>query len=701
LKYLLYSLIGIVLVVVVGLATVVLLVDPNTFRDEIASQVEEKTGRKLMIEGDIKLSVFPWIGLELGQVALGNAPGFGPEPFARLEGAEIRVKLLPLLSKRLEVKRIVLDGLRLSLAKDTRGRTNWQDLTRKEKPAQKKSEESPKEPALTELVIGGLTVKDGVLLWEDRQAGKSVRVEHLNINLDQFRFGEPVDLDLGFVLRLEDPALKQTVSLTTAMLVDEGLKRFEFRKLKLQSRAEGEIVPSGRLAVKLGSNIVMDLERQTLSVNDLEAQAADASLQGQLKGTSIIDQPHFSGQLKLQLNPRKTMASLDIRPPETADADVLKLAELEFNLAAGADTLSLQNLQGVLDDTHVAGQLRMSSFARPKIGFKMKIDTIDMDRYLPKPSQTPKSKTAETKKKTSKEKPLPLGRLASLHLDGSLMIESLELKHLKMEGVRIIALGNGRELTLKPEIKRFYRGNYLSTIRIGTSGRQPILHIESKLQQVALGPMLQDYLGKSPPLEGTAFMDMGLAGKGETITSIKRTLHGNMAFHVKDGSLTNVEILTLIKQGEAWWKGEPAPPSSKQIEKLRFVGLDFQASVQNGIVHTDRFLIDSRKLRVEGTGEIDLVQEQLDYSIRVLRMRHETDKSGQEIAKARKLPIIIDITGPLAQPKYMLDVAAMAQARFQKQIEKKKAKIEKKVIEKLDKKLGPGIGEALKGLLSR
>ena len=40
------------------------------------SMVEEKTGRELTLSGDLKLSVFPWIAIESGPAALGDAPGF-------------------------------------------------------------------------------------------------------------------------------------------------------------------------------------------------------------------------------------------------------------------------------------------------------------------------------------------------------------------------------------------------------------------------------------------------------------------------------------------------------------------------------------------------------------------------------------------------------------------------------------------------
>jgi len=121
-------LIGLVLLLIIAAVALPLLIDPNDFRDEISSLVEEQTGRKLAIEGEIGFSVFPWLGIELGKMELSNAPGFGDRPFAGIERADLKIKLLPLLRKQVEIKTVVLHGLDVNLARDKSGKTNWDDL---------------------------------------------------------------------------------------------------------------------------------------------------------------------------------------------------------------------------------------------------------------------------------------------------------------------------------------------------------------------------------------------------------------------------------------------------------------------------------------------------------------------------------------------------------------------------------------------
>ena len=60
----------IVIFVIAGLIALPFIVDPNDYKQEISSQVEKATGRTLILDGDIKLSVFPWIALELGPLVM-------------------------------------------------------------------------------------------------------------------------------------------------------------------------------------------------------------------------------------------------------------------------------------------------------------------------------------------------------------------------------------------------------------------------------------------------------------------------------------------------------------------------------------------------------------------------------------------------------------------------------------------------------
>ncbi len=136
---------GIVFILVLlAVAAVVILpmvVDPNDYKPQIVEKAKQTLGRDLAIEQDLSLSVFPWLGIETGGVRVGNAEGFQAESFAEIEQLGLKVKLMPLLSRRVEVDTLVLKGLRLNLEKDASGKTNWDDLAAKDEQAEKAAAE--------------------------------------------------------------------------------------------------------------------------------------------------------------------------------------------------------------------------------------------------------------------------------------------------------------------------------------------------------------------------------------------------------------------------------------------------------------------------------------------------------------------------------------------------------------------------------
>ena len=120
---------ALVAVLVLGAVAVLVLVDPNDYRDDIEQLVQRETGRTLQIGGKLDLKLFPWLALGVRDLKLGNPPGYGTDPFLTVREASVGVKLFPLLNKRLEVSRVAVDGLDVRLVSRGDEANNWKDLS--------------------------------------------------------------------------------------------------------------------------------------------------------------------------------------------------------------------------------------------------------------------------------------------------------------------------------------------------------------------------------------------------------------------------------------------------------------------------------------------------------------------------------------------------------------------------------------------
>lgn len=67
---------GLFILVLIAAVAFAFIFNPNDYKDNVISLFKENTGRQLSIPGDISLSLFPWIGLELGKIEVSNAKGF-------------------------------------------------------------------------------------------------------------------------------------------------------------------------------------------------------------------------------------------------------------------------------------------------------------------------------------------------------------------------------------------------------------------------------------------------------------------------------------------------------------------------------------------------------------------------------------------------------------------------------------------------
>ncbi|RME33376.1 MAG: AsmA family protein [Gammaproteobacteria bacterium] len=346
-------LLGIVVVVIIAAAVALpLYFDPNEQKERIVGLVKEQTGRDLQLSGDIRLSVFPWLGLEMEGVTLGNAPGFGEEPFAATREVKVRVQLLPLLRKELRMDTITIEGLELNLVRNDKGRTNWDDLLPKEGAGKAPGKEAAAgkggQPAgappagLAALALGGIDISDAAVKWEDRKAGVRYRLTKVAVRSGEVAPKKPVDLDLSFDFESSKPALKGHVELGGKVMADLEGKRYSIGGLSLRSSLTGEELPGGKADVELAGNLDLDLKQQTAVVNDMVLRTAGAEVRGRLKAGRILEPVRqLKGSLAVEVKDSATLLGIAGQPEL---AKTLKALRAEVELDGDTSRLVVQPL---------------------------------------------------------------------------------------------------------------------------------------------------------------------------------------------------------------------------------------------------------------------------------------------------------------------------------------------------------------------
>lgn len=104
-------------VLVAGMTALVVLVNPNDFRAYMVKQVEERSGYRLQLDGDLRWHVWPQLSILSGGMSL-SAPG-SSAPIVSAENMRLDVQLWPLLSHKLAVKQVMLKGAIIRLTPES------------------------------------------------------------------------------------------------------------------------------------------------------------------------------------------------------------------------------------------------------------------------------------------------------------------------------------------------------------------------------------------------------------------------------------------------------------------------------------------------------------------------------------------------------------------------------------------------------
>jgi len=172
-----------VAVVVVILMALPLLIDVDSFRPKIESELTNALGRQVTL-GKLSLSILRGsVGVD--DLSIADDPAFSKSPFITAKSLKVGVKLLPLIfSKELRVKGIFLDEPQITLLKSANGKWNFSSLGRT---SAKKSPEPAKSEASPALSIAKLEITDGKLaVGTANSTAKPQIYDKLEIELTDF-----------------------------------------------------------------------------------------------------------------------------------------------------------------------------------------------------------------------------------------------------------------------------------------------------------------------------------------------------------------------------------------------------------------------------------------------------------------------------------------------------------------------------------
>ncbi len=655
-KKLLIGVAAVLALFVVAVATIPFLAPLETFKEDIAAGVEQQTGRKLEIAGEMSLSLYPSVAIEVGGVRFANAPGGTAENMLSLDKLEVEVELMPLFIGELVVERFVLIRPVIALEVDKDGRPNW--VFRKagaagEKPA-KTDDADADEVGIARL--GDIRLVEGSLSYRDRRSGETQTVQKINMTISLPDLDSALDAAGDLVWKGEKIGLVASIARPRALTGDG----------------------TSPVSAQIKSSLVA------------------FGFQGAVKGGAAY---RVNGSMDLSVPSIRKAAAWAADPIPDGGKGLQNLS-IKGDLAMQPETIGFRNAAIELDKTRAKGALRVVlGGSRPALDGTLEVDRIDINHYTDEKPAAPAA-VAEPARESWSTEPIDLSGLRALDVDINLGVRRIVARKIEVGPASMrLTLKAGR---LVADLSRMalYRGT--GRMKLDIDGRSKAHRINGNvvLEGVQARPLLMDAIDLDR-LSGKADARFALGTGGPHWKAMIDRLSGAAEIRFADGAIEGVDLGAMVRNVKTAF----LDPGASKARKTDFTELTGRYIVRNGIVKNDG---DTRLvapfLRLSAAGTVDLPKRRIDYRVASKLVASASGQGGKRNLRGLSVPVIVK--GPWDNISYRPDLAGLAKGIAEnpaEAVESLKKLTPKKAVPEILQTILPGAApeKALKRLFGR
>ncbi len=589
LKFIAVLLAAVVLLGVIAAALLPRFIDPNQYRDEITQLVYDQSGLKVSINGPIGWSIFPWVGLSLEDVSV---EGANSSKLAQLGSAGVSVKLIPLLSKRIEMQTLELKGLELTLVRNAKGKGNWQVSAPKSSEQQTSGRQEPSPTSKSEtgssplkLDIASVNVSGLLISYDDLQSKQKYIIDQASLTTGAIRNQQPFDFEMKAHITTPDLVVNSLIRGEMTFNLEAG--RYDIQNLKVSATPD------------------LDKGESLSIVGNVQYQQTPMLVKGNL-GVAEFNLANLLNQMKVRL-------------PPMADPNALNKLSFDSHFSTNGESLTADKLQLQLDSFTLDGNFKMNSIDRGDMQFSFTGNDLNLDNYLPPATDNAEATDEEQsaqpgseKTSSGKEHPLvPEEMLRSLNLDGSMKLASLTVAKFIFEqpSVDIKAAQGKQEVRIG---SRFYQGtiDMTSSLDVRQPGN-PKMAASAELKNISL-----EALSKPIPdlasLQGDVNAGMKVHTQGQYASVLTKNLNGNIEFKIDKGVFTDANFDKMVCEGVAKIRKKELR-ATDWGSSTEFTDLSGTFVIKNGVASNDNLIAALAYMNLKGDGYVNLVDRQLDY----------------------------------------------------------------------------------------
>lgn len=594
------------------------LIPEDVYRARITETASATLGRDIAIAGDIRVATFPTIQARAGDVTIANEEGFSAPAFAEVGELRATLALLPLLSRRVEIKEFVLERPQIALEVDRAGRNNWTFRSDGATAASGGGAFKRQPGALPfDAALGDVRIEDGAARYVDRAAGTEHAIDGINLALAMPGLDRPLTVDGGFAL-------------------DGAPVTIKARLDSLRAFFDGAAAPFAL---------------------DLNAGALEVSADG---GFEAGEDVRFAGDVTVRSDDLRALAAqADAALPE---GDVYERFLLRGRASGDASRLAFENAHLEFDAIAGDGGVTLNlAGAKPALSGALALGDVDVTPYLP--ANAGDNAGASGGVAPWSEEPIDLAPLRAVDADFTLTVRSLKARAFEFGRSDVTARLRDGRLQIDLSELQAYEGSGTAQVVVNANGAVPSYALSADLANIQAQPFLQA-AARFSRLTGAGAGRLSLTAQGRSQAEIMRSLDGSGGFDFTDGALRGVNVAAALRGIEGALQGDLNLDAFRSNATTDFTDFIGQFAIEDGVARVRDFRMSSPLFRMTGSGALNIAEQSLDLHLEPRAVASAQGQGGA--ANLNGLGVPLRVSGSWGAVTAGIDSAALENALAQR-----------------------------------
>lgn len=195
-------------IILFGLAVLNLNFFINSNKDLLLSQIEHSLGRKIKV-GEINTGFGDGLGIRLENASISDDQAFSGSEFISAADIQINVEIIPLLSKKINITKLILNRPLINIIKNNNGNYNFESLGSDIKSKKKhKTSGTPDRSAGLPLLASSIVINQGQVNYIDTIDEIEFQIREINLDIKNLGIEKQVPLSLEAAVLESEPNLK-------------------------------------------------------------------------------------------------------------------------------------------------------------------------------------------------------------------------------------------------------------------------------------------------------------------------------------------------------------------------------------------------------------------------------------------------------------------------------------------------------------